>query len=210
MNVESFGGAMTVSRARGSVGRFQLALAFFILIVSVLLMPARAFAAAPPAGAVIGNQATASYTDAGGNSRTTTSNLVETDILQVAGVSVQSNQTVNAAPGATVYLPHTITNTGNGNDIYNLLSTQVAGGGFSFSSIVIYADANGDGIPDNTTPITVTPTLAPGQVYSVVIAAQVPAAAASGTQSQLRVAAPSASAVAAWRPAPAVAPSMSA
>ncbi len=185
MNRESLGGATMVESARGLGGRAWLVLAFLLLAL-VALRPAGAFAA-PPAGAIIGNQATASYTDAGGNDRTTTSNLVETTITQIAGVDVETNQTRTAAPGSTVYLPHTVTNTGNGNDVYNLLAAQVAGGTFSFSSIVIYADVNGDGIPDNFTPITVTPTLAAGQTYGIVIAAQVPGAAASGQSSQLTI-----------------------
>lgn len=185
MNRESLGGATMVESARGLGGRAWLALAFLLLALSALL-PAGVFAA-PPAGAIIGNQATASYTDAGGNDRTTTSNLVETTITQIAGVDVEANQTRTAAPGSTVYLPHTVTNTGNGNDVYNLLAAQVAGGTFSFSSIVIYADVNGDGIPDSFTPITVTPTLAAGQTYGIVIAAQVPGAAASGQSSQLTI-----------------------
>lgn len=180
--------------AGGSVGTAQLiywrrawlALTLLLTLAVAALLSAQAFAAAPPAGSIIGNQATASYKDIGGNDRTTTSNLVETSILQVAGVDIESNQSKVAAPSSTVYLPHTITNTGNGNDIYNLVAAQVASD-FAFGSIAVYADADGDGVPDNFDPIAVTPTLAAGDSYNIVIAAQVPSGALAGDDSQLTI-----------------------
>ncbi len=183
---ENVGGASHVDRSLNLGGRAKSYLAFLFMAFCAMILPNWASAAAPPAGAVIGNQAVASYTDAGGNERTTTSNLVSTNILQVAGVDIEANLTRNTAPGSTVYLPHTITNTGNGNDKYNLTTAQLPGD-YNFTNMVIYADANGDGVPDNFTPLTSTPTLAPGQVFNIVIAAQVPANATNGQQSQLKV-----------------------
>lgn len=142
--------------------------------------------AAPRAGSVIGNQATASYVDGAGVTRTAASNLVQTTVAQVAGVTLTATQTKTSSPGATVYLPHTITNTGNGNDVYNLALTNNTGT-FDFSSFVIYADANGDGVPDNFTPITVTPTLAPGQSYNIVVALRVPGTATAGQTDNVTV-----------------------
>jgi trimeric autotransporter adhesin len=148
--------------------------------IGVLLVGFGAVAwAAPRAGSVIGNQATASFVDGTGVTRTTTSNLVETLVAQVAGVDIEANQTKTSAPGATAYFPHTITNTGNGDDRYNLSTTNNAGS-FDFSTILIYADANADGIPDNFTPVTVTPNLAPGQTYNIVVAVVVPGTATAG------------------------------
>jgi hypothetical protein len=76
--------------------------------------------AAPAAGTVIGNQATATYNDAGGAPRTATSNLVTTTVSQVKIFTLTANGARTAAPGQTVYYPHTITNTGNGVDTYAL------------------------------------------------------------------------------------------
>lgn len=146
--------------------------------------------AAPRAGSVIGNQATASFVDGSGVTRTTTSNLVETLVAQVAGVDLEANRSKTSAPGATVYFPHTVTNTGNGNDVYNLSFTNNTGS-FDFSTIAIYPDANADGIPDSFTPITVTPSLAPGQTYSVVVAAVVPGSASAGQSDNLTLTATS-------------------
>ncbi|THG82227.1 DUF11 domain-containing protein [Pseudomonas sp. A-1] len=171
--------------------RIWLALIVVLTLAVSALLSAQAFAAAPPAGSIIGNQATASYVDVGGNARTTTSNLVETNILQVAGVDVESDQNKVAAPSSTIYLPHTVTNTGNGNDIYDLVAAQVAGGGFAFGSITVYADADGDGVPDNFDALAVTPTLPAGGSYNVVIAAQVPAGALAAQASQLTLTATS-------------------
>jgi len=184
---ESIGGVSSVDRFLGSGGKVKSYLAFLFMALCAVLVPTWATAAAPPAGAVIGNQATASYTDAGGVTRNTTSNLVTTNIQQVAGVDIEANQTKTTAPGSTVYLPHTITNTGNGNDIYNLTTQPVPGGAFNFGNVVIYADANGDGVPDNFTPITVTPTMPANGTFNVVIAVTVPANATNGQQSQLKV-----------------------
>lgn len=190
MNREIVGGVSTVDRTRNPGGSVKTYLAFLFMAFFAMFLPNWAAAAAPPAGAVIGNQATASYTDAGGTPRTTTSNLVETTILPVQGVDVQNDQAKTAAPGSTVYLPHTIINTGNASDTFNLTTAQVTGGAYNFTNIVIYADANGDGVPDNFTPltnVTLTANGTPGDTTRVVIAATVPTSAANNTQSQLTI-----------------------
>lgn len=114
---EIVGGASTVDRTRNPGGSVKAYLTFLFMALCAMLMPSWATAAAPPAGATIGNQATATYTDAGGVNRTTTSNLVETTVLPVYGVDVQNDQVKSTPPGSTVYLPHTIINTGNATDI---------------------------------------------------------------------------------------------
>jgi uncharacterized repeat protein (TIGR01451 family) len=145
-------------------------------------------AAAPAAGSIIGNQATASYTDGAGTSRTTTSNLVETVVAQKAGFTLTADQTKPTTPGSTVYFPHTLTNTGNGPDTLTISTTNPVGNGtFQFTNVVVYADANGDGVPDNFTPITTTPLLAAGQAYNVVIAGVVPSTATAGQTDSLTI-----------------------
>ncbi len=165
-------------------------------LLLTLALATRAFAgpapapATPLAGSTIGNRASATYTDGSGVTRTATSNETVTTVQQVAALTLVANRTVTAAPNAPVYFPHTVTNTGNGNDVFGLTAVNAAGSGFSVTP-VIYADANGDGIPDNNTPITQTPNLAPGQAFSFVVAGQVPAAQASGTTSTTTVTATS-------------------
>lgn len=144
-------------------------------------------AAAPPANAVIGNQATATYTDGTGTSRNVTSNLVQTTVAQIYGHTLTATQTKVAPQGSTVYFPHVLTNTGNGPDTYTLSTFNLGGDQFDLSNIRIFADANGDGLPDNATPITATTAVAAGASFRFVIAGEVPAPQTSGNQALLRV-----------------------
>jgi uncharacterized repeat protein (TIGR01451 family) len=149
-----------------------------------------AHAAAPPAGAVIGNQATATYNDAGGTPRIATSNLVQTTVSQVKSFSLAAPGARTAAPGQTVYYPHTIQNTGNGTDTYTLVTPPTSG---SFgaagphTSMQFFIDANGDGVPDNAVPINTTGPIAANGVFRFVVAGTVPATAASGDTASITV-----------------------
>jgi uncharacterized repeat protein (TIGR01451 family) len=156
---------------------------------AVLLVAPKVFAAAP-AGTNIGNQASATYTDAGSVSRTVTSNSVVTVVQQVASLTLGSNNTRTGAIGGQMYYPHTLTNTGNGSDSFNLSVGQ--SGAISLNSVAFYADANGDGIPDNSTAITSTGELAAGGVFKFVVSGTVPSSASSGNTNTLTVTAASA------------------
>lgn len=96
------------------------------------------------------------------------------------------------APGSQVAFPHTLVNNGNGADTFTLAS-QDLGGDFSFVSgtVKIFADANGDGIPDNNVSITTTPSIAAGQAFQMVIVGIVPGTAAGDQEAQLRITATS-------------------
>jgi hypothetical protein len=114
-----------------------------------------AFAAAPPANTVIGNQASATYSDSAGTTQLATSNLVQTTVQQVGSFTLDSVSSVTAtvvntkigAAGSVVYAPHTLTNTGNGTDTFTL---TVDADTDKFSKVEVYPDANGDGVPDGT------------------------------------------------------------
>lgn len=135
---------------------------------------AAAFAAPPEAGSVIGNQAVATYTNAAGDTITVTSNTVETVVQQVAGVTLTSDNTETIAPGGKAFLPHIITNDGNGPDSFTLTAVEDDSGTLNTSQLVFYPDANMDGVADSATPLTSTPALAPGEQFGVVIEATVP------------------------------------
>ena len=113
--------------------------AFLVAMLLMALAPAQALAA-PLAGTSIGNQAAASYTDASAVSRNVTSNTVSTIVQQVASFALTASQAKTVSPGGTVYYPHTLTNTGNGTDTFNLSTTNLSTNGitpstFDFSSI---------------------------------------------------------------------------
>ncbi|WP_435256757.1 beta strand repeat-containing protein [Thioclava sp. FR2] len=141
-----------------------------------------AYALSPEAGAVIGNQAVATYQNGAGDTITVTSNTVETLVQQVAGVTLTSDNTETIAPGGKAFLPHVITNDGNGPDSFTLTAIETNTGTLDTTKLVFYPDANMDGVADSSTPITSTPVLANGEQFGVVIEATV-ASTATGSDS---------------------------
>ncbi|UUZ77676.1 hypothetical protein LP414_11720 [Polaromonas sp. P1(28)-13] len=136
-----------------------------------------AHAAPPPAGTTISNQASASYSDASGQPRTVTSNVVLTTVQQVASLTLTANGVQNATPGSMVYYPHSLTNTGNGSDSFNLAAVHTSGT-FTMGSVQIFAD-NGSGQPTGPA-ITSSGSLAAGAVFRIIVVGNVPATAISG------------------------------
>jgi uncharacterized repeat protein (TIGR01451 family) len=166
--------------------RLVASVALALGVVVTTLGSGAAHAVAPAAGSVIGNQATATYTDSSGVSRTATSNLVQTTVAQVYSHTLTASQSRTVAPGGTVYFPHTLTNTGNGPDTYALGAVDGGtNGAVTFTlgtNAFIYADANGDGVPDNATPITSSGAVIAGGTFRFVVAAQWPGAVTSGSE----------------------------
>ncbi len=180
----------TLLRLRTATTRALALPARALVLASIVLLPFGAHAAsAAPAGAVIGNQASATYSDASSVSRTVTSNTVITTVQQVGSLTLAANGAKTISAGGQVYYPQTLVNTGNGNDSFLLTATQ--SGATAFSSVLFYADANGDGIPDNATPITTTGPLASGQTFKFVVAGVVPSIAVTGTTNATTVTATS-------------------
>ena len=156
-----------------------------LVLLSLALVASNALAVTP-AGTVIGNQATATYVDSAGTTRTATSNLVQTTVSQVKSFTLTAAGAKNGTPGQTVYYPHTITNTGNGTDTY-ALNAAVAGGAVTQTNLIYYVDANADGVPDNFTPITSSGALAAGTQFNFVVAASIPNSATAGTTGTVTV-----------------------
>ena len=166
-----------------AVSRGLAAIAAFFVFMGA------AHAAAPLAGTSIGNQASASYVDQANVTQNVTSNIVTTTVQQVAALTLTSNLSKTVTAGSQASYPLTLTNTGNGTDTYNL--TQTNSGTFVFGSVTFYADTNGDGLADNTTPITSTTALASGAVFRFVAVGNVPTTATSGQVATMLVTAAS-------------------
>ena len=150
------------------------------------LLTGLAMASPPPADTRIGNQAAATF-ESNGETFTVQSNLVETIVNEVFDVDLSNDQTKESAPGGIVTFPHTITNNGNTDDVFDLV-TSVAGGPSADSlaltdpNVVIYPDADQDGVPDSLTPITETPAILAGDSFGVIVQATIPGSATT-TQS---------------------------
>ena len=140
------------------IWRFNgVAAAVAVALGGLAAVPGQAFAAAPAANSTIGNTASASYTDASAVNRTATSNTVQTIVQQVGSFTLTANNNKIVAPGGQVVYSHTLTNTGNGSDTYTLSTAQTvngAGDQFDLAGFTIYADADGNGVADNATPVT--------------------------------------------------------
>ena len=144
--------------------------------------------AAPPAGASIGNQASATYTDSSNTERTATSNVAITIVQQVSSFTLTADGSRFAAPGGQVVFPHTLINTGNGNDTFTLSGANASSGDdIDLSSVALYADANGDGVPDNVTAITSSGQLIAGATLNFVAVGIVSGAATSGETAKMIV-----------------------
>ena len=147
--------------------------------------------AATPAGTIIRNQASASFLGVGGERVTVTSNLVETRIERVAGLGLASDRAERAAPGAVVDLPHTVSNTGNGEDAFALVASNLGGDNIDLETLEIYPDADGDGVADAGPPIASTPRIVAGASFDVVVRARVPDGATDGSVARVELVATS-------------------
>jgi trimeric autotransporter adhesin len=151
-----------------------------VLALCMFAFAVCAMAQAPAANTKIGNQASATYTDASNVTRTATSNAVYTTVQQVYSLQLDASSTKKGAPGTQVSYPHTLTNTGNGTDTFLLTLGAPTG---QLQTPHIYADNNGDGIPDNNTDLagtSVSVGAGAANAYKFVVVATVASAATAG------------------------------
>ncbi len=149
-----------------------------VLGIGIVAVAAPALALTP-AGEVISNQAQVDYKDANGNALPTKySNTVTTTVSQVAGVDVSPDLAAkNAVKNTSAWYGASITNTGNGTDIFDLDLTGVP----SDWTVTIYLDTNEDGIwdPSETTVVSDTGALLAGYYnFHVIVVVDVPDTAA--------------------------------
>lgn len=174
-----------------TTSKWQIALPGVLLIVFSLIYPTMSWAVTA-ANTLLRNQASATFKDESGTRYSVTSNVVETLIQQVAGLDLTQSQTKLASAGGTVEFTHVVTNTGNGDDKYNLTNTQASTDQYDFSQVTYYADANQDGQADNlNSPITVTPLLKMGESFAFIAVAKLPTGLAEGNTGDIKVTAAS-------------------
>lgn len=148
------------AKGGGDFFRLRFWAAALLLLGMMFMLGMGEAHAAPLAGTSIGNQASASYTDANNVARVTVSNTVTTIVAPVGGLTLTQSQTKNGAPGQPLAYPHTITNTGNSPDTYTLAVSAPTGTSIT-GTPQFFADSNCDGIADNSTPITTVGPVAP-------------------------------------------------
>lgn len=171
------------------LGRSRWAsLAFALCLVSLasILGAHWANATGTPAGTSISNQAVVTFKNSGGTDQpAVTSNVVTTTVAQAYGVDVfTANTPQNVLPGTIVYYPITVTNTGNGQDNYDLTATGTEGAW----TRTIYLDSNGNGVVDPGEPIVAsTGTINADQSKKFVVAVSVPGSASNGTTDTMTV-----------------------
>lgn len=155
-----------------------------LVAAAAIMATANGAYAATAAGTQITNKASATYTDSTGT-KTVESNTVVTTVQQVASLTLSSGTSKNGAASGQAVYAHTITNTGNAADTFNLSQTNA--GVFQMANVQFFADANGDGVADDANAITVTPSVAAGGTFKFVAVATLPAGAATGATNALTV-----------------------
>lgn len=132
------------------------------------------------AGTVISNMAVGEYQQEGSTVvQVSRSNLVTTTIIPVYAFSLTADQQIQVVQGQEVSFHHTLTNTGNSTDRYDITLQNLGGDDYDYSNLRIYIDANHDGIPDGN-PIS-SYSLGMGESVDVIIRAVVPVGATTGS-----------------------------
>lgn len=154
-----------------------------VIATATIGFSSSAHAAGTTAGTTISNTATATYTDTGGNPRSTNSNQVDIKVDELLDVTVAKADPgpVAVTPGSTnQVLSFTVTNTGNGSEAFNLTPTTAIGGDqFDPTTTSIVIDTNNNGVYDPGVDTVYTAgsndlTLAPDQSKRVFVLSTIP------------------------------------
>ena len=163
---------------------------------TVLFAPA-AHATGVAAGTVIQNTATATYT-AGSTTASVNSNTVSVKVDELINVAVTGLTTTPAAASTTpAVLVYSVTNTGNGNEAFNLTADpNVPGDAFVGVVQSVVVDSNGNGIYDPGVDTVIAngsagPALAPDASIKVFVLVGLPGTATDGQTSNVKLTAAS-------------------
>ena len=140
-------------------GFVRVSLALMLHLGLTFALSTAAFATAPAAHTVIGNQAAATYVDAAGVQRSVTSNWVQTTVTQVGAFHLSNDNAKVGVAGSVVYMSHTLVNQGNGEDSFTIRINPSLQGP-QFSAVAVFPDANGTGVPSSADPLCSTSAVA--------------------------------------------------
>ncbi len=161
--------------------------------LSIAMHSESAVASGVTAGTLIQNTATATYT-AGSNNGTVQSNTVTVRVDELLNVAVAGldGAPVQAGPGNAV-LSYSVTNTGNGNETFNITANpSVAGNSFdaTVQSVVVDTNSNGTyepGVDQVLASGAATPAIAPDGSLTLFVIVTLPSGVADGDTSQVRL-----------------------
>lgn len=162
------------------------------LCAVVLFSSTSAFAAGTAAGTVIKNVASMTYADTSGASFPTLySDTVSTTVEQIAGVTLTAGSLQYSSDSMYVYFFHTITNTGNGKDIFTLSSADNSTLNWGET---VFPDLDNDGAfdaADTASSISATDSIAADGTFRIMIRLFVPDLTVSNTEDTIRTTATS-------------------
>jgi uncharacterized repeat protein (TIGR01451 family) len=137
----------------------------------------------PGPGDRITNIASGDFVDAFGNVQVINSNPVELTITEVRALQLIRDQQQLGLIGGQINFPHTLSNTGNVADSYQLSISQNAGDDFDLAGLAVYADRNQDGLPDDNLNLLVngnTISLNAGESLQLVATGSIPSDRTNG------------------------------
>ena len=162
-----------------------------LTLLCVLMVQQSAWAAT---NSIISNMAVGEYSEEGSTVvQVARSNLVQTTILPVYSLNLVAANNKTVVAGQTVYFNHILTNTSNETDQYTFtVSNNPTGDDFDFvnNSLMVYLDANNDGIPDGSAITGYT--LGADQSVGLIVAASIPNTITTGKVANLTLAVTSA------------------
>lgn len=163
---------------------FNRSIQFTVLVglSFVLALANLAYAEIAPADRLISNQASMSFTDAEGQSRTITSDVVQIRVRQVYRLTLEADNSRLSADNASVQFNHVLTNTGNGADSYTLTVADLVDDNFNFTNIQLFFD---DGTGNPGAPINGAIPLDPSEEIRIVVVADIPDDQADGATGRL-------------------------
>ena len=126
-------------------------------------------------------------------------------VVQGRARVTRDNETIELKVSESATIPlgsvHRLENVGNellardidsdSTDDFTLALANLVGDDFDLAGAALYADANGDGVPDDFTPLASTGPLAAGAAFRFVVAGNVPGTQTGGQVAQARITATS-------------------